>query len=303
MNSVAILVVTYNRKELLLENIKAILGQTYSDFDLYIIDNASTDGTQEVINNTIKDKNIRYFNTGSNLGGAGGFAFGLKLILPQKYNYCWIMDDDTIPDSNALAELVFSAKKINNEFSFFASKVDWIDGSLCKMNSVVIQYEIIKEHLNECRFGLLPIKNCSFVGCFINVSVARKVGLPIKEFFIYGDDSEYTLRLSENKQGYFCVGSTIVHKIPNNYRIGIAEAPVDRLNRYSYEYRNRIYIYKNRNKYGIFRITYIYIKECLKVIFRSKNYKLKRICIICFGYFKGMRFKPTIDYIDMKEST
>ena len=45
MNSIAILVVTYNRKHMLLENINAILNQSYKEFDYYVIDNASTDGT------------------------------------------------------------------------------------------------------------------------------------------------------------------------------------------------------------------------------------------------------------------
>ena len=49
MNKVAIIVVTYNRKKLLKKNIEALLNQNYKDFDLFIIDNASTDGTYNYI--------------------------------------------------------------------------------------------------------------------------------------------------------------------------------------------------------------------------------------------------------------
>lgn len=43
----AVLVVTYNRVNLLKENIEALLNQTRNDLDIYIVDNASSDGTAE----------------------------------------------------------------------------------------------------------------------------------------------------------------------------------------------------------------------------------------------------------------
>lgn len=73
MNSVAAIVVTYNRKILLRENLQALCKQSYEKLDILIIDNASTDGTYEYIKDLLNDARILYFNTGANLGGAGGF--------------------------------------------------------------------------------------------------------------------------------------------------------------------------------------------------------------------------------------
>lgn len=290
--NIAILVVTYNRKKLLEENISALLGQTFYNFDLYICDNASTDGTSELVNSfKKKDKRVRYYNTGANLGGAGGFAYGLKIILSKKYDYCWIMDDDSVPDKDALLELIRSADKLKNNFSFLASNVLWIDGNPCKMNQCVF---LEKNCINN---GFRPIDRCSFVGCFINVAYAKAIGLPIKEFFIYGDDTEYTLRLSERNDAYFCEDSIIVHKMASNVRIGIAESSVERLNRYQYEYRNRIYIYRNRLHYSWLKIVIKYIKECGKVIIRSDNNKIKRLWIIIHGFIEGINFNPQIEEV------
>lgn len=47
MNKIIALVVTYNRKNLLKENLEALLKQDYSEFDILVVDNASTDGTKE----------------------------------------------------------------------------------------------------------------------------------------------------------------------------------------------------------------------------------------------------------------
>lgn len=64
----AVLVVTYNRVNLLKENIEALLNQTRNDLDIYIVDNASSDGTAELVEKYMENNsNIFYYNTGSNL--------------------------------------------------------------------------------------------------------------------------------------------------------------------------------------------------------------------------------------------
>ena len=99
------IVVTYNRKELLRENISALIKQSYRDHDILVIDNASTDGTQKMVEE-LNNPFIRYYNTGKNLGGAGGFSYGLKIAAEGNYRYAWIMDDDSIPENSALESLI-----------------------------------------------------------------------------------------------------------------------------------------------------------------------------------------------------
>ncbi len=290
---IAVLVVTYNRKELLAENISAITTQSYRDFDFYICDNASTDGTADLVKAMAKnDSRIKYYNTGSNLGGAGGFAFGLNIILQKDYDYCWMMDDDSIPEYDSLERLIKTAELLGKDnFSFLANNVLWTDKTPCKMNKCPALREPNKF---EKENGIVPINRCSFVGCFINADVAKKAGLPFKEFFIYGDDTEYTLRLNKYKESYWVKESIIIHKMPNNVRIGIAEAIADRIERYEYEYRNLIYIHRNYWKYSWGKIIFLYIKECAKVILRAKDNRFKRLKMIIVGFKKGIKFSPKV---------
>ena len=74
---IAAVVVTFNRKEYLVKNIEALLAQVNAPMDILIIDNASTDGTEETIRHYMDAGQIHYENTGENLGGAGGFNFGM----------------------------------------------------------------------------------------------------------------------------------------------------------------------------------------------------------------------------------
>ena len=113
-NKTAAVVVTYNRKILLEECINNLIKN--KDLTVYIIDNASTDGTEKMIKTKFKNK-IKYVNTGANLGGAGGFNFGIKhAINDRNYDYLWIMDDDTMVHDNTLEELLKKAKLLKNNF-------------------------------------------------------------------------------------------------------------------------------------------------------------------------------------------
>ena len=137
---VTAVVVTYNRLELLKENINALLIQKYNNFDIMIIDNASTDGTEKYVRG-IDNNKIKYINTGSNLGGAGGFSFGVRQAIEKGYDYAWLMDDDTIPSSEALDSFMNKVNKFRGEFSYLASVVRWKDGLLCEMNKQYLSQE------------------------------------------------------------------------------------------------------------------------------------------------------------------
>ena len=87
---IAAVVVTFNRKEYLVKNIEALLAQVNAPMDILIIDNASTDGTEETIRHYMDAGQILYENTGENLGGAGGFNFGIRRAYEAGYDAIWI---------------------------------------------------------------------------------------------------------------------------------------------------------------------------------------------------------------------
>ena len=105
MERVAAVVVTYNRNELLAQCIKALLGQQNAVCDILIVDNASTDGTGAYLA-ALNEPRVHSRSTGANLGGAGGFNFGMRWAVEAGYDLVWIMDDDTLPHPDSLAQLL-----------------------------------------------------------------------------------------------------------------------------------------------------------------------------------------------------
>lgn len=298
MNKILTVIVTYNRKKLLEESINALLNQSYNNFDILIVDNNSTDGTYEDVVKKYIDNRVKYINTNKNIGGAGGFNLGIKEAIKSNYDYTWVMDDDSIPNESSLESIVNKSKILKGEFSYINSFVKWTDNNYCKMNGVSFDDTKILENYNLINNNLLAIESASFVGCFINLKIAKKIGLPIKEFFIYADDMEYTIRLSKEKAAYIDMDSIIIHKMNDNVTSEIHSVNENRIERYYYDFRNVAYMLIREKKLkGIIRTFLRYFYYIHKIIKESKNKKIKRICVITRGTISGIFFRPKIEYV------
>ena len=298
---ILIAVVTYNRKNLLVENIESLFNQSYKNFDILIINNKSTDGT-EMILKEYKDKykQFDYVTLEKNLGGAGGFNYAVKTAIIQGYEYLWLMDDDTIPEPNALKSLITKGEFLNNKFSYLASVVKWIDGNWCKTN-IPKEKKISENDIINLEKGLIEIKSSSFVSCFVNLIESKEFGLPIKEFFIYGDDTEYTSRISKHNPAFLDINSCVIHKMKNN-EVNVKETEKERIPRIFYNYRNNFYIERKKGLYEIILFIIKYFYHLFKNIFFPNKYRFLKIYYMTKGILNGLFFNPKIEYINGKNN-
>lgn len=286
-------VVTYNRKALLQECLESLLGQIDASLDIILVDNNSSDGTEKL--EVIKNPRIQYFRLERNIGGAGGFNYGIKKAVEFGYRYIWIMDDDTIPEADALAALVSARKLLEDDFGFLSSYVKWTNGEFCKMNAT-FPYDWWVESEKYLKDGLLRIISASFVSLYVKADVVKKVGLPIKDFFIWGDDIEFTTRITEKYPCYFCDDSVVVHKTRSNTGADIFSDDGTRLKNYEYLTRNDFYVRKRKGflsgvKYFVWTIVQI-----IRIAYKAPNYRIKKCCAVFKGLMKGMFFNPQIEY-------
>lgn len=342
---IASVVVTYNRKDLLRECLSAILKQVkipqVFDLDIIVVDNASTDGTEEAVRELaegfrnaqgepscslrygdVEEKywdlqigpscTIRYYNTGENLGGAGGFQHGIRKAVELGYDYLWLMDDDCIPTETALSALIAAGRKISSKrgddsltrngslqnkpaWGFLSSKVLWRDGSICRMN---VQRRTMTRNVTDFSpHQIMPVVMASFVSLFVPAAVIRELGLPIKEFFIWTDDWEWTRRISRKYPCYLVTDSVVTHKSKMNIKADIANETVDRLDRFYYLYRNDVVLYRREGFKG-------FAYECVRLsghvvrVLRKSDHKWSRIGKIIQGTAAGVGFKPGIEYVE-----
>lgn len=292
MNSVAAVVVTYNRRQLLKECINRLRNQTIS-LDIIIIDNASNDGTKELFKDSIDD--IIYYNTGTNLGGAGGFFYGIKIGVELGYTYLWILDDDTMPYPTALEEFLKKDCELNGVYGFLSSKVLWKDGNLCEMNKQKkTKWKKIRDFDT-----LQTVQYASFVSLFLKSNVVKEVGLPYKEFFIWADDWEYTRRISKKYISYMLPESIVNHWCDSNVGADITNVNSERLERFRYMYRNDIVMYRQD---GIIGYIYLLIRNVFhicKIIVKAEK-KKEKIKLLISATCEGMVFHPNIYYPESK---
>lgn len=282
-------IVTYNRKSLL-EEALSHMEKFYPNLDLVIVDNASTDGTSIMLEEYQKNHpKVKVVFSKENLGGAGGFNLAIKEAMKASPDGVWIMDDDTMVNETSLSMLEDAFKK-HPEGMFFSSKALWIDGTENVMNTHRL---LEQEEENKC----VLCREATFVSLLINAKAILNHGLPIKEFFIWGDDIEYTRRLSFKGKGYYVPASTVLHKTANNAGSNIAIDDSGRLPRYRYAYRNEVYIAKQE---GIVR----QVRQVAKILFHtvrvlaiSKSDKKKKIALIWSSSKEGLSFNPPIEYL------
>lgn len=290
---VCCVIVTYNRKKLLLECINSILKQTISVNDIIVIDNNSNDGTEEYLNQNNLMSLIKYKKLNENIGGAGGFNIGVKEALKKEYDWIWIMDDDTIPTVNALEELLKSYTVLKNErVSFLCSKVIGIDNE--EMNIPIISqrngengYPIWMKYLDK---SIVEVKAATFVSVLIKYEAVKQVGLPWRQFFIWGDDIEYTSRLNKYYGPGYSIGKSIViHK-----RIGaknlsiIDEDSINRIKMYKYLYRNNIFVNSYEKPIKQLKLMVRQFIDIIKIMVKSKKYKLKKASIVLCATLNGI---------------
>lgn len=296
MNDTVAVVVTYNRKELLKQNLECLKNQK-KKCDVLVIDNASTDGTAELPE--LKAPTVFYYNTGANLGGAGGFEVGVKLAVEKGYEYVWIMDDDTLPNEDALYELFKADTKLNGEWGWLSSVAYWTDGSICRANK---QKKGVMKFLDEKDYELplVPTRMASFVALLVKSDVVKEMGLPIGEYFIWTDDYEYTGRIEQNYRCYTVPESKVIHAMKVHTKAKLSSDDISRLKRYEYLYRNDVHCYR---QYGIKGWAYIILKDLyttVDVLRHSKEHRLDKIRVIWKGFRTGLSFHPEINRVEAR---
>lgn len=287
MNIYAV-VVTYNRKTLLLECISALLKQNLLPQKIIIVDNASTDYTIEFItsNGLLENPLIELIPMPSNLGGAGGFSAGMQYAFEHAADYVWMMDDDAIPHPTALEELMKHAtpEHIYGSLAVNAQDTSWAT-TLLSENQVIN----LKSQIPD----IVEVQSLPFLGFLTSKKIYQKIGLPDTSYFIAADDVEYCIRAQHaGYKIYICGKSHIEHPKSDRYPFKFLGKQIICLNlvpwkRY-YDTRNRLFIAKKY--YGLKFYTQTLPASFIRLFAAliKEQYKLKQIKAFFAGLYDGL---------------
>jgi len=267
---------------------------------IVVIDNASTDGTSDFLRDAgyLGKEMVDYARMPKNIGGAGGFYEGAKRAYESGFDWFWLMDDDATADRRCLENM------INNGRSAGAMVLSPL--VVDKAGKKLLSFDVYDKDRGELLKNVGAAKGsgkifettaASFNGILINRAVAAKIGFPRKEFFIWSDDVEYSLRILKNGFKINVVPQSIFYhpRFMNRYKKimgGIFGSMLIGSELYFYcRQRNYAVIMM---EYGGFSATACFMaKEALKIFFYSlqeRNSAFLKLTLLAFYHAIGKRF-------------
>jgi len=286
-NCVTALIVTYNRSKLLQRCLEALRNQTYPVSKILVVNNASTDDTLPRLQSEFPEAEV--LNLSQNTGGAGGFSAGLSHLASKEQDFIWLMDDDAWAEPTALEELVLGTMAITPAPSFSCSRV------LSPEDDAVNLPHPLLDPSSACAWdayltqGMLPLKACSFVSVLIPTQAVRQYGVPFAHYFLWFDDHEYTLRLSQEKAGWYISKSVVRHARPGGLRIPDIEKETSesRFPLYRHYFANLIETRARHPRH--FQHIVLFYRNLASILWRlAKGKKLAQFRIAVQGMAKGI---------------
>jgi GT2 family glycosyltransferase len=291
-------VLTYNRKALLAQCLEAVARQTRPCDAIFVVDNASTDSTAAFVKEHWADK-VSLFRLPVNIGAAGGFNASLRIAFQHEADFIWMMDDDVIPDDDCLEGLLAADRALKERG---VSRAFLVPTAWTPEGHTTNVPEIDRRH-NDLAYenwtalldlNLVPVTRATFVGILLPRETVARHGLPIADMFMWGDDTEYTVRITKAAPGFIAGRSKVCHirALSGSLSILTENDPV-RVRYHKLHIRNLFYTaYRHHGK----RAALGFIKRRLKTI--AKLVRLghgRKALLILTGLIDGFRFNPAIE--------
>lgn len=267
---VVAVVVTHNRPELLMSALNSLRSQSVKLHAIIVVDNASDTETAMFLQN---EKDIVLLRIEQNTGGSGGFAAGMEQALNLQPDWIWLIEDDAIVQSKALESLLCGKRDATDDGQKIGLLCPAVEegGRLAVMHRRYFDPFTLREKpvpTDKYKQPIVAIDTASFVGSLVKAEAVRRIGVPDKRFFLYYDDTEFSLRLKQAGYALFLITES---------KVSHRRLPASRLRRgpYSlkhyYNLRNRIIVYRKFGHAPVWRWLCPFIEGLMVLIVAGKG--------------------------------
>lgn len=242
--------------------------------EVIVVDNASLDQTENMVR--VNYPAVNYIKLVENLGSAGGYYEGIKHAA-ESSDFIYTLDDDVCLKTDTLSEIVKGFQLLEKS----------LPSRIGAVRSVG------KGHPEE-----VPTKLdiCPWRGTLFKTSIVREEGLPSPDYFLYGEDLEYSLRLTKKGYSFYWIPTSICqerHRDQNGKThenmLGKKSVRYQDPFRLYYAFRNEISIYLHYHR--VFKLfhTGMYAMKVILMILASEGWSgRKTIMAIVEGMIDGV---------------
>lgn len=223
---VKIVMVNYNNSQDTLCALRSLSELRYDNYHVVVVDNCSVNNELEKlrgIDPTDYTMPVDVIFNNKNLGFAAGCNLGIDHPIAGKYDYLWVINNDIELDKDALSSLVKSAMSERGKCVFTSVVLDFVDRDVVQSMGGYLNYWVCtSKHINaglsysqlmSQQFDDVPLSYIVGASVFYARGAAAEIGPWDETFFLYCEDSEWSLRAIKN--GYklrLVKDSKIFHK-------------------------------------------------------------------------------------------
>lgn len=289
-------VLTWNRKDLLLRCLDALSAQTRPPQRIVVIDNASTDGTAQALAARPVLPGappVEHRRMPHNLGASGGFRACFAAAADTGADYAWLMDDDVLPEPDALAALLDAGNRLDEPWSFLVSRVVSPTGLSMNLPEIDLRaapgrYPDWDRRLHQ---GLIKVRRATFVSILVPHESLARIAPPSADFVMWGEDADWTLRATAWRPAWMVADSRAVHaRLQSGPPDSVAETDPARLKRLFYLYRNDLFLAgRHYGSTGFLRVSGGILRKALR---EARQGGWARARVMLAGLVAGAAFRP-----------
>ncbi len=301
------LTVTYGNRWLFLQQVLQRVLSFAEVVQVVVVNNASDYSVLKEAS-ALGDDQLQVIDNEENKGSAGGYKQGIEFV--HRFvaaDFVWLLDDDNLPDENALKILLENWDKTpggNDEKALFCLRADRKPHLRIAQGENPFRYYLVPDNflgfsvmrvfynrflkLKDHFAGEKPFKNqvkipyVPYGGLLLHQEMIAKIGYPNEAFFLYVDDSEYSYRITQKGGNIWLVPESKIVDIDQSQGINyhkkiFASALLDGWNfRIYYHVRNRLFFYspitiKNRWLFDLNKWLFLSGLKVISILSKKQN--------------------------------
>ena len=299
MEKIGVVTVTYNSDKVLQPFLSDLFAQSFHNFNLYVIDNASEDKTLKILDD-LNDNRVNQIRNHSNIGVAAANNIGIKKALEDKCSHILILNNDIEFSNTLFKDMLVSIKKENcsmmtPKIMYHSDKdIIWYAGGGFKKSNGYLPYHTgFNENIKINNYKSLYVDYASTCCLLIKKDVFETIGYMDEKYFVYFDDTDFLFRVK--KEGvhkiYYDSQITLFHKVGSLTKSLTKEFERSYRTHFFLKQNIRNHIYflrKIGSVYSYLFCLFLFFKNNLRFLFSSRIKKdFSTFLIINKSYFQG----------------
>lgn len=299
MEKIGVVTVTYNSDKVLQPFLSDLFAQSFHNFNLYVIDNASEDKTLKILDD-LNDNRVNQIRNHSNIGVAAANNIGIKKALEDKCSHILILNNDIEFPNSLFKDMLVSIKKENcsmmtPKIMYHSDKdIIWYAGGGFKKSNGYLPYHTgFNENIKNNNYQSLYVNYASTCCLLIKKDVFETIGYMDEKYFVYFDDTDFLFRVK--KEGvhkiYYDSQITLFHKVGSLTKSLTKEFERSYRTHFFLKQNIRNHVYflrKIGSVYSYLFCLFLFFKNNLRFLFSSRIKKdFSTFLIINKSYFQG----------------